>query len=328
MKHTFKVTLFLVAIFFVAQVFGLITINKYIYVGVNEQGETIIEAPDTVIGEQPRLTESEKSISYLPIMLIILFATAIIFVLIKFNLDRTWKFWFFLSVFITVWVALGVYIHKYIAVVFALIIAFLKLYKRNVIIHNLSEIFIYTGLAVLFLPFLNIKSGFGLLIIISIYDMIAVWQSKHMIKLANFQTRNKLFAGLFIPYQDKPLKEAKALKKAAKEAKKKKKEKKGKVKKVLVKTQMKTAILGGGDIAFPLLFSTSVMNYLILGKGMTKIGALIETLLLSMIVTYALFLLLIKARKDKFYPAMPFITMGCFIGFGVLLLINTFILMI
>ncbi len=45
----------------------------------------------------------------------------------------------------------------------------------------------YTGIAILFVPILNVFWMIILLIVISIYDAYAVWKSKHMVKMANFQ---------------------------------------------------------------------------------------------------------------------------------------------
>ena len=80
----------------------------------------------------------------------------------------------------------------------------------------------------------------------------------------------------------------------------------------LVKEKVRTAILGGGDIAFPLLFSGVILkttaNYL-------------NPLIITIFAAIALLLLLMKGEKDKFYPAMPFLSLGCFIGYAVVLLL-------
>ena len=131
--------------------------------------------------------------------------------------------------------------------------------------------------------------------------MFAVWKSKHMIKIAKYQTKSKMFAGLSIPYK---------LPSKAKEHLKAKQAKKG----------IKTAVLGGGDIAFPLIFSGSVMSDLIIKHGIEKTSAVALTSIISVTVTLALLFLLIKAEKDKFYPAMPFLTVGCIIGYLIILL--------
>ena len=165
----------------------------------------------------------------------------------------------------------------------ALIFALLRLFKSNVIIHNFTEIFIYGGLAALFVPVLNILSAVLLLFIISIYDMVAVWKTKHMVSLAKFQASSGAFAGLSIPYNTSNIS--------------------GKVTKKRF-GKFSNAILGGGDIGFSLMFSGAIMKYF----------GMIPALIVSFFAATALFVLFVFAKKGKFYPAMPFITIGCIIG--------------
>ncbi len=129
--------------------------------------------------------------------------------------------------------------------------------------------------------------------------MYAVWKSKHMIKLATLQTKSKVFAGLLIPYQ--------RIKKP-----------KGNIK--LKKVNIKTAVLGGGDIGFPLIFAGLAMQDLMIQNTQT-IGFL-KALIIPVFTTIALGLLLTKGKKDRFYPAMPYLTAGCIAGYLILLLIN------
>ena len=84
--------------------------------------------------------------------------------------------------------------------------------------------------------------------------------------------------------------------------------------------EVKSAILGGGDIAFPLLFAGAIMTWLI-QQGISKELAFFQSLIVSFFAGIALFVLLLKSKKDKFYPAMPFISLGCFIGLAVVYLI-------
>ena len=86
------------------------------------------------------------------------------------------------------------------------------------------------------------------------------------------------------------------------------------------KVQRKNAILGGGDVAFPLLFAGVVMESLIV-QGLSKAGAFYQSLIITATTAIALALLFFFAKKDKFYPAMPFISAGCFIGYLIVLLI-------
>ena len=71
--------------------------------------------------------------------------------------------------------------------------------------------------------------------------------------------------------------------------------------------QVRTAILGGGDIGFPLIFAGVVL----------KEWGLWQSLIIPFFALAGLALLLYYAEEKKFYPAMPFISAGCFVGLGV-----------
>ena len=140
--------------------------------------------------------------------------------------------------------------------------------------------------------------------LISFYDMYAVWKSKHMIAMAQYQIKTKLFAGLMIPYDSKGvIIDTASL--ASLSAKKSIPPKKSKSKKDTKKTNVvHTAILGGGDIGFPLFFIGTVL----------KFYGLLPALAIIPFVTAALAILFIHSEKGKFYPAMPIVSFGCFIG--------------
>ncbi len=299
MKHTVKVTLVLVFIFLAAQVIGLAITNAYIdKEKTAETGEVVFE--NLPLGlERP---EVEESTSFIWILVAVVVGTIILLLLIKFRIGILWKLWFFLAIWLTLAVAFGAFIPAIVAIVLGFLLAGWKILKPNVYIQNFTELFIYGGLAAIFVPIMNVFAVVMMLILISGYDMYAVWKSKHMIKLAKFQSKQKMFAGLLIPY------------KLPRRVKKKKKGKKLKEKLV----RIKTAILGGGDIGFPLIFSGVVLKELI-EKGATL--PFLKTLIITLCVTIALFILFVKSKKDKFYPAMPFISIGCLIGYGLVLLL-------
>ena len=315
MKHTWRITLILVAIFFITQVFGIFTVSQNIEVKKDiVTGEINIEHKETIVGEPPKSESGFQSITIITIAIII--GTLLLLLFIKLKLGRLWKYWYVAAVIMTIAITLGVYVtfgdkirilffnlNQIILLTAAVILAWYKIYKKNVFVHNITEILIYTGIAVLFVRMFEgwLWAALLLLIIISLYDMFAVWKSKHMIKIAKYQTKSKMFAGLSIPYK---------LPSKAKEDLKAKQPKKG----------IKTAVLGGGDIAFPLIFSGSVMSDLIIKHGIEKTSAVALTSIISVTVTLALLFLLIKAEKDKFYPAMPFLTTGCIVGYLIILL--------
>lgn len=296
MKHSLAVTLILVGIFLVSQLVGLAITNQYIdHFTTEETGVvTFTSLPYNIT--RP---EVEPSTSFVYIIAAIILGTALVFLIIRFKALSLWRFWFFLSVFITLTVAFAAFINQLAAGLLALIFAIWKVYRPNVYVHNLTEIFVYGGLAAIFVPIINLFAAGILLALISCYDAYAVWKSKHMIALAKAQSKAKLFAGLFIPYSI-----PKAIPKGAKV-------------KVM---KIKTAILGGGDVGFPLIFAGVVMKGLML-TNTVGIGFL-KSLVIPAVTSVALLWLLVKADKDKFYPAMPFLTAGCFIGYGIIWLLG------
>ncbi|MFH1332404.1 MAG: presenilin family intramembrane aspartyl protease [archaeon] len=265
MKHTVKVTAILITLFLAAQFLGLLIIKPYV-----EEGKPLNVGPITV--ERPPL---EEKTSFIWIFLIIIIATIFGLLLAKLEATSLWKIWFFISVIFAMSIALSSFTNQMVALGIAIVLAVFKVFFRNIIIHNITELFIYGGLAAIFVPLFGILSISLLLIIISVYDYIAVRKTKHMIALAKFQTKLKIFAGLLVPYG-----------------------------------KDKEAILGGGDIGFPLIFA---------GVAMKTLG--MNALIIPFFAAAALTLLLLKSEKKKFYPAMPIITAGCFVGYLVAYLI-------
>jgi presenilin-like A22 family membrane protease len=305
MKHDLKVIYYLVLIFIVAQVVGLFLLNQSIEtINVDSNtGNIKVEYSDSFV-ERPEM-EGQESFIYIISMIFI--GTFILLMIIKFKMFKVWKAWFFLAIWGSLSIALSVIMDNTLAIILSGLLTYLKLNRPNAIIHNFTEIFIYAGIAILISPMFDLYWAVLLLVAISIYDVIAVWQSKHMIKLATAQSENKMFAGLLIPYESE------------------KKTKKINVKKVNTKIHLKvpkgfkektvkSAILGGGDVAFPMLFAGAVMTDLI-QTGFMQSTAYFYSLLIPFGASIALFLLFLKSQKGKFYPAMPFISLGCFFGF-------------
>ena len=282
MKHSAIMTLILLATFLLAQFIGIAILYNYIDpVKSGETGKT--EFKDLPIGERPPV---EEKTSFFPIIVAILIGTAFLFLLMKYNLNWIMRFWFLLAAFFALTIAADAFLPTTIAFVLGLIFSTWKVFRPNVYVHNITELFIYGGLAAIFVPLFNMFSVIILLLLISAYDAYAVWKSKHMITLAKSQAKAKIFAGLMLPY---------------------KLGKMGKSKTGIKMKKVRTAILGGGDIGFPLIFAGVVLKEWGLWQSMIiPFGALL-----------GLAVLLWKGKENRFYPAMPFISAGCFIALGV-----------
>ncbi|MEK6949060.1 MAG: presenilin family intramembrane aspartyl protease [Nanoarchaeota archaeon] len=299
MKHTLKITFLLILIFFTAQVVGLAIIGKYVHVEEYIDPATSLPVKEVIAKDLPYSLERpqiEQSSSYIWITAAILIGTALLLILIRLGKIGWWfwKLWFFLAVFLTMAVAFSAFIQQQIALLLAFALAAIKVYKPTPIVQNFTEVFIYGGLAAIFVPVINIFAAFMLLIIISIYDIIAVRHTKHMVKLAKFQAKTNVFAGLFMPYGHKAISpQAKGI--------------------LHDKEKGRIAVLGGGDIGFPLLFAGVVLKGLML-ENLFPLGFL-KSLIVPVFAAIALSYLLVKGGKDKFYPAMPYISAGCFLGY-------------
>ncbi|MBI4146082.1 hypothetical protein HY489_01970 [Candidatus Woesearchaeota archaeon] len=283
MKHTTTITIFLVTLFLASHAIGLAVINTYVdQQATKEQGMLVWKNLPSIAGMPVERPDVQPQYSILYITIAVVIGTLLILAIIRFNVMLLWKLWFFLAIVVCLHIAFGAFLPTNAALLLAIIAGIMKVYRPNIIIHNLTEIFLYGGLAAIFVPILTVVYAYILLLILSLYDMYAVWKSKHMITMAQFQTKSGIFAGLLLPYSLP---------------------KKGKGKPVLKK--IKTAVLGGGDIGFPLIFSGTVL----IAKG------LLPAAIVSIAAAASLLVLLLLSQKDRFYPAMPFLTIGCTIGY-------------
>lgn len=247
-----SIILIIVSLFIGTQIFGLYIADNYF----------VEELP---FGLEPPEIEETESPWYL--FAVVLVMTGILLALLKLKWNKLIKIWFLFAFIICASVTLNVFVGAVIAVIIAITLFIIKYMEKDLIMHNMTEILVYVGLPVLLTPIFNLTSIIILLLLISVYDFVSVFLTKHMIALAKAQQKMGLFAGLVI--------------KRGKEA----------------------AVLGGGDIVFPLMFASILLRDF-------NIYYAISSILLSSI---GLLTIIFLGQKKKFYPAMPFITGGCFL---------------
>jgi len=299
------------------QFIGIYVVDYYSPVKVVDGKQVNVSAPSLPFGlETPKVEkESDYSNFFYTILFAFIIAIFLLFLLSKFKLAFILKAWFFVVVSIALVISFFILTNKLniekilfgfvplIATLVAVPLAIMKIYGKNFLVHNSTELFIYPGIAAIFVPILNIWTIIILLIIISIYDIWAVWHSGIMQKMAKYQI-NKLnvFSGFFVPYISKKLKLK--LKKMKKSGLKKK------------KIKVNVAILGGGDVIFPIITAGVMLKTIQkLPFGLKPfVGGPYPALFVIAGATIGLGCLFFFAKKKKFYPAMPFITAGIFAG--------------
>ncbi len=314
MKHALKITLILLSMFVVTQLIGLFVISNYspsVTQVVNSSGEIVnVTSYNLPYGMDPPSNVEPRGIKDIAISFAIVFTIAVLLMLflMKFNLDLIIRLWFFVVVILAIGISVnsilqGIPNSSFYALALALPLAFYKIFKRNLLVHNLTELIIYPGIAAIFIALLMswtrspIPAVVVILVLISLYDMYAVWHAGFMQKMAQYQIKNlKLFTGFFVPYVGK--KEKHVLLQNEKSKKKK-------------KVKVSVAILGGGDVVFPIILAGVVYHAF----------GILPSLMITLGATLALTALFWISEKGKFYPAMPFISAGCFLALGAVYLL-------
>ena len=310
MKHKLSITLILLGMFLVTQFIGLYVVNAYSPINLTQINPVTGEIRNKTI-EQPlpygmQPPEIEKGASMVSIIIAFIIAITLVLILSKYKWKFLMKAWFFVVVVLALSIAFNSFLKNHIpysqliVLAITLPLGFFKIYKPNILIHNLTELLIYPGIAAVFVPILSVWTIIILLVLISCYDMWAVWHSGIMQKMAKFQMEDlKIFGGFLVPYMSKKVRQKiKKFKLEAGKSKKKAKELQNK------KIRVSLAILGGGDVVFPIIAAGIFFRAFGLIPALFVIGGALAGLV---------FLLAISQKK-KFYPAMPFISAGIFLG--------------
>lgn len=173
--------------------------------------------------------------------------------------------------------------------IFSLLLIIILLYgwlrKPTVLLNNLCFIFGLAGLGGILGLSLEPLVIVFLLLIFSIYDFIAIYKTKHMVKMAKEMVEAKIIFGLIVPQKISDLKTD--LKK--------------------VEPGGGFLILGGGDVAFPLLLSASLVPGGILNSLIVAIFSLI-----GLFVSFYIFT---KQKVRQPIPALPPIALFSIIGY-------------
>ena len=310
-KHNLKITTILLVMFIITQLIGLAVISFYL-----DKNNTIPYGFDNkeTLAKNPTL-QNQMLVNIVSSLVI---AILIILLIIKTKTPIIMRIWFFIVVSLAIGITLTTLTLKLnipyasvIAMIIGIILAYFKIFKRNIILHNLTELIIYPGIAAIFVTMLNLNAIIILLAIISVYDMWAVWKSGIMQKMAKYQiTTLGVLGGFLLPHATKQVKDKIKFLKL--------KYKNNIPESVMKKNNIKInlAILGGGDIVFPLI-ATGVML-----KTFTAFWPALIVMFFSIL---ALAGLLLFSKRKKSYPAMPYLTAGIYLGMLIVWLITKII---
>jgi presenilin-like A22 family membrane protease len=242
-----------------------------------------------------RISEIQKieipSFSSLEFIFYFFLVTLFAFLISRFLRERAIKGKIYKILFISVsFFSSLIFFESFLSEPIPLILVFLLIFwwiKKPIVLNqNLSIIFSLAGIGASLGLSLKPEAVILILIILSIYDFIAVYKTKHMVKMAKDMIEAGTILGLVFPFEPSGfLKSTKEIKPG----------------------EGKFLILGGGDIAFPLIFSVSLLKFGILKPFIVAI--------FSLLGLFANFLLFIFQRERKAIPALPLISLFSIIGY-------------
>lgn len=182
-------------------------------------------------------------------------------------------------------ISLGVFVGDF-ALLLVLILIFVWLKKPCVLLQDILVVFGIAGAGGYLGIRLAPETVILLLVLFSIYDYIAVYKTKHMIKMAKAMIEQGAILGLILPQKSSDFKAS--------------------LKEVRPGGQ-RFFVLGGGDIVFPLIFSVSLIP-----KGVVH-SLIVATF--SLLGLFANFYFFFRQKRRKPIPALPLIALFSILGF-------------
>jgi len=199
---------------------------------------------------QPVVQNPERVESSIQIFLYIIIVTIMLLFLLRYKFELIIKIFvgmaFLLGLSFTFWNLLGD-----IGILVAVLLLVIGIWQRkNLLVMNIILIFTVPGIGSWLGASLSLIPALVLLIILSIYDIISVFGTKHMVKLAD-GVKGKMPLMFTIPVEKRILG------------------------------------LGTGDLALPVVFSTSIIksNYSLMNSVFAVIGGLIGLIFLFIYIT-------------------------------------------
>ncbi|MGM0439034.1 MAG: presenilin family intramembrane aspartyl protease [Patescibacteria group bacterium] len=174
-----------------------------------------------------------------------------------------------------------------------LIISLLILWSKKpiILLHNLLVVISIAGIGAIIGREFEPLVIAVFLALFSIYDFVAVYKTKHMVKMATEMIKTKAIMGLIIPFSFSGL-----------------------LDNLEDKNKKEFMVLGGGDLAFPLFLVSSIT----LTYGVKEALFLVFFSSLGLFISFYLFL---SQKKQKPIPALPPIALSSLIGYLLLTLI-------
>lgn len=213
-------------------------------------------------------------------MVAFLFATLFFIILIKTKYGaKLFGFIFLLALFAGMQVIFGAWVRQDISIVFAILTVLVRYFFPRVLIHNFVFVVAVTGISVNL--GLNIKpiEAILILIIVSVYDFIAVYVTGHMVRMLKSTISTGTIFAMIVPqdFHD--------MIKTVDEVRERREKNSIGTSLQKKETGHDFVYLGGGDLAFPLIMAVAALKVGLFSAITTGIGAIFGLLVLNIIFT-------------------------------------------
>jgi len=208
-------------------------------------------------------------------------ATVILILLIKFvKGSRLFKLMLAVLIFLGSEMVFGTFFASWIAILLALILVILRFVHPTVLVQNVVMTVSIAGIGATLGLLLPVGAVILIMIALSIYDYIAVYKTKHMVKLFQNLLMRHVPLSIVIPDSVRGMS--------------------SKVEKAIPGSDSKGArkfmMLGTGDIAFPVIFAVSAVRHSLFTGVSVIFGAFF-----GIVVVYTM----LMKRKGGAIPALP-----------------------
>lgn len=276
-----KVVLFFLGFFLLVQLFGIYLGNGYLNLIKSGEAEPAFENPEN-IGNS------------LFLFLYIIAATIGIIIVVRYirNFIRVVEVVaVFTSTFLTFYILFPQSLLLGLAM--ALILNVWRIFKPSTLNQNLTIVLAIPSIGALIGTSLGVLPSLVFIVLLSIYDFVSVFITKHMIYMAKEVTKKPSVFALSMPYKfKKPLT--------------------FKIGKEKIKKRFHVFHLGSGDMVIPLMFAVSVLAAYGLAQALlTVLGSTVSFFLMMYFFT----------KRPEALPAIPIISAGTLAGFLISILL-------
>lgn len=245
-------------------------------------------------GETAALSSPEVSLHFSLTDFIFTTALIALFVWMMLRKNRAtrvlFRVFFFLVILGGLQIVLNAFLSPVISLLLTVLLIAVMLSAHQVMIQNLLVLVAIAGVGLVIGLSITPLIAVSALLILSFYDILAVYVTKHMVKMAEGMVNAGAIFGFIIPLQFSGLKE--------------------KIEKV--KPGDKFMILGSGDIALPLILAVSVLRASMAAAWMVAIFSV-----LGLFITHLLF---VNQKQRRPMAALPPIAMMAIVGYLIALI--------